>query len=44
MTIYGQLQGRKDMSITQKLAPVPEEPVIDANDAVSVVSDMTSQQ
>merc|ERR1712226_352086 len=32
MTIYGQLQGRKDMSITQKLAPVPEEPVIDAND------------
>jgi regulator of protease activity HflC (stomatin/prohibitin superfamily) len=44
MTIYGQLQGRKDMSITQKLAPVPEEPVIDANDAGSVVSDMTSQQ
>jgi len=44
MTIYGQLQGRKDMSITQKLAPVPEEPVIDANDAGSVISDMTSQQ
>merc|ERR1711953_214315 len=44
MTIYGQLQGRKDMSITQKLAPVPEEPIIDANDAGSVVSDMTSQQ
>merc|ERR1719266_2752567 len=33
MTIYGQLQGRKDMSITQKLASVPEEPIIDANDA-----------
>ena len=44
MTIYGQLQGRKDMSITQKLAPVPEEPVIEAHNAGSVIIDMTSQQ
>merc|ERR1712226_1686442 len=40
MTIYGQLQGRKDLSIAQKkvLEPVPEESVIDV-DASDVGSD-----
>ncbi len=33
MTIYGQLEGRKDLSIAQKkvLEPVPEESVIDVD-------------
>ena len=45
MTIYGQLEGRKDLSIAQKkgLAPVPEEPVIDV-DASDVGSDIYSKK
>jgi len=43
MTIYGQLQGRKDMSITQKvLEPVAEESVIDASQVSSEVNDIMS--
>ncbi len=40
MTIYGQLQNRKDMSITQTkgLAPVAEESVIDADEIGSGIS------
>ena len=46
MTIYGQLQGRKDMSITQKkvLEPVAEESVIDASEVTSEVNDIMSRQ
>ena len=45
MTIYGQLEGRKDLSIAQKkgLAPVPEESVIDV-DASDVGSDIHSKK
>jgi len=38
MTIYGSLQGRKDMSIAQKLAPVAEESVVDGDGRGSNVS------
>ena len=44
MTIYGQLQGRSDMSITQKnvLEPVPEESVVDASQVTTEVNDTMS--
>ena len=44
MTIYGQLEGRKDLSIMQKktLEPVAEESVIDVN-ASEVGSDIHSK-
>ena len=46
MTIYGQLQNRKDMSITQKtvLDPVAEESVVDPDEVKSEVSGKTSKR
>ena len=46
MTIYSTLQGRKDMSISQKTAlePVAEESVIDANEVGSEFSDIMSRK
>jgi hypothetical protein len=39
MTIYGQLEGRKDMNIAQKvLKPIAEESVIDASAVSSEVN------
>ena len=44
MTIYGQLQGRSDMSIAQKkvLEPVAEESVVDPSEITSAVNDIMS--
>lgn len=44
MTIYGQLQGRKDMSISQTLEPVAEESVTDGHDMSSEVSGIYSKK